>query len=81
MATQLDAARDGTITNEVRFVAERENVDAELVRAELAAGRLIIPANKLHLKTNLQATGIGRVLTTKVNANIGTSSVRSSVES
>jgi phosphomethylpyrimidine synthase len=80
MATQLEAARDGKITDEVRFVAERENVDAEPVRAELAAGRLIIPANKLHLKTNLRATGIGRVLSTKVNANIGTSSVRCSVE-
>jgi len=80
MATQLEDARNGKITDQMKFVAERENVDAELVRAELAAGRLIIPANKLHLKTNLRATGIGRVLTTKVNANIGTSSVRSSVE-
>ena len=80
MATQLETARDGKITDQVKFVAEREDVDAELVRAELAAGRLIIPANKLHLKTNLRATGIGRVLSTKVNANIGTSSVRFSVE-
>jgi len=67
-------------TDEVRFVAEIEDVDAELVRTELAAGRLVIPANKLHLKTNLRPAGIGRLLTTKVNANIGTSSVRSSIE-
>jgi len=80
MATQLQIARTGAITDEVKFVAEAENVDAELIRDELAAGRLVIPANKLHLKTNLKPAGIGRVLTTKVNANIGTSSVRCSVE-
>ena len=80
MATQLQIARAGTITDQVKFVAETENLDPRLVRDELAAGRLIIPANQLHLKTNLAPTGIGRVLTTKVNANIGTSSVRSSVE-
>jgi len=80
MATQLQIARTGTITNEVKSVAETENVDAVLVRDELAAGKLVIPANKLHLKTNLKPAGIGRALTTKVNANIGTSSVRSSVE-
>ena len=80
MTTQLQVARAGTITDQVKFVAETENLDARLVRDELAAGRLIIPANKLHLETNLAPTGIGRVLTTKVNANIGTSSVRSSVE-
>jgi phosphomethylpyrimidine synthase len=80
MATQLQISKKGTISNEVRFVADRENVDAELVRNEFVAGRLVIPANKLHLKTNLKPAGIGRVLSTKVNANIGTSSVSSSVE-
>jgi len=80
MATQLDIARGGTISDEVRFVAKAENVDAELIRDELAAGRLVIAANKLHLNTNLAPAGIGRVLSTKVNANIGTSNVRSSVE-
>ena len=80
MATQLQIARSGAISDEVRFVARAENVDAELIRDELAAGRLAIPANKLHLKTNLVPAGIGRVLSTKVNANIGTSNVRSSVE-
>jgi len=80
MATQLQIARDGVITDEVKFVARSENVDAELIHKELAAGRLVIPANKLHLKANLAPAGIGRVLTTKVNANIGTSSVRCSVE-
>jgi len=80
MATQLQTARIGTISDEAKFVAEVENVDAALIRDELAAGRLVIPANKLHLKANLRPTGIGRVLTTKVNANIGTSTVRCSVE-
>ena len=80
MATQLDIAQTGTISDEVRFVAEAEKVDAELIRDELAAGRLAIPANKLHLTAGLKPAGIGRVLSTKVNANIGTSNVRSSVE-
>jgi len=80
MATQLQISKTGTISDEVRFVAEREKVDAGLIRDEVAAGRLVIPANKLHLKTNLKPIGIGRVLSTKVNANIGTSSVSSSVE-
>jgi phosphomethylpyrimidine synthase len=80
MATQLEASKTGTITDEVKFVAETENVAAELVRDEIAAGRVVIPANKLHLKANLKPIGIGRTLRTKVNANIGTSSVRSSVQ-
>lgn len=80
MATQLQSAKSGKTTNEAKFVAERETVEAELIRSEIAAGRLVIPANKLHLKTNLSPIGIGRVLTTKVNANIGTSSVRASVD-
>ncbi|MHC4193675.1 MAG: phosphomethylpyrimidine synthase ThiC [Planctomycetota bacterium] len=80
MATQLQISKTGTITDEVKFVADSESVDTDLVRDELAAGRLVIPANKLHLKTNLEPAGIGRLLCTKVNANIGTSSVRSSVQ-
>ncbi len=80
MATQLQIARTGKISNEVKFVGKTEDVDAGLVREEIAAGRLVIPANKLHLKNNLKPAGVGRVLATKVNANIGTSSVSSSVE-
>jgi len=80
MTTQLEIARSGRISDEVRFVAQAEGVDAELVRDEVAAGRLVIPANRIHLKSNLKPVGIGRVLRTKVNANIGVSSVRSSVE-
>lgn len=80
MATQLQTARAGNISEQVRFVAEVEAVDAKLVRDEVAAGKLVIPANKLHIKTNLQPAGIGRLLSTKVNANIGTSSACSSGE-
>ncbi|MHC4694515.1 MAG: phosphomethylpyrimidine synthase ThiC [Planctomycetota bacterium] len=80
MSTQLEAARAGTITDEVKFVARVEQLDAELIRENIAGGRLVIPANKLHLQANLKPCGIGRILGTKVNANIGTSSVSSCVE-
>ena len=80
MATQLQISKTGTITDQVKFVARTEDISAELIRDEIAVGRLVIPANKLHLKTNLKPTGIGRLLRTKVNANIGTSSVRSSIQ-
>ena len=80
MPTQLQIARTGSISDAVRCVAEAEGLDPAVLREELAAGRLVIPANTLHLKTNLRPIGIGRILTTKVNANIGTSSARSSLE-
>ena len=80
MATQIEIARAGKISEQMEYVAKAENVDTELIRDEIAAGRLVIPANTLHLKTNLKPVGIGRVLTTKVNANIGVSSIRSTVE-
>ena len=79
MATQLEIARLGKISAEVELVAQAECVEAEVVRAETAAGRLVIPANRIHLQRNLKPMGIGRALRTKVNANIGVSSVRSTV--
>ncbi len=79
MTTQLEHAQAGKITKAMQAVARDEAVDAEFIRAEVAAGRLVIPANRLHLETNLRPAGVGRALRTKVNANIGTSSVRSSV--
>ncbi len=81
MATQLQAAQKGLVTEQIKLVSESEDLRAELVRDEVAAGRLVIPANKHHLESNLKPIGIGRLLRTKVNANIGTSSVRSSVQS
>jgi len=81
--TQLQQARAGTITPEVRRVAEREKLSPEAVRDEVAAGRMVIPANRLHLAgtgdgpTRLDPCGIGRAATTKINANIGASPVSS----
>ncbi len=79
MTTQLTDAKAGTITDAMRRVAESEMLGADLIRDAVAGGRLVIPASKTHLKSNLRPAGIGRVLRTKVNANIGTSSVRCSV--
>ena len=80
MATQLQIARTGKISDEAKFVANVENLDPQFIRDEIAAGRLVIPANRLHLASNLKPAGIGRALTTKINANIGTSSIRSSID-
>ncbi len=80
MTGQLETAKKGIISPEVRTVAEKENLSAEFVRDELAAGRLVIPANTIHLKKNLIPAGIGKALTVKVNANIGASNVSSSLD-
>jgi phosphomethylpyrimidine synthase len=71
-------AREGKITEEMRYVARREKVDPEMVRSEIARGRLIIPANVRH--ENLEPMGIGIALSCKVNANIGNSAVTSDVD-
>ncbi|WP_026927591.1 phosphomethylpyrimidine synthase ThiC [Granulicoccus phenolivorans] len=76
--TQLHYARQGRVTPEMRYVALRENVDVELVRSEVAAGRAIIPANINHPESEPMI--IGRRFLTKVNANIGNSAVTSSIE-
>jgi phosphomethylpyrimidine synthase len=76
--TQLHYARRGIITEEMRFVALRENVDVEFVRSEIARGRAIIPANIKH--PELEPMIIGRNFLVKINANIGNSAVSSSIE-
>ncbi|HEV8115346.1 MAG TPA: phosphomethylpyrimidine synthase ThiC [Acidimicrobiales bacterium] len=76
--SQMHYARRGDITPEMAFVAAREQCDAELVRAEVAAGRAIIPANVNHPETEPMA--IGKAFLVKVNANIGNSAVTSSIE-
>ena len=76
--TQMHYARRGTITPEMQFVALRENVDPEFVRQEVARGRAIIPANINHPESEPMV--IGRNFLVKVNANIGNSAVRSSIE-
>ncbi len=76
--TQLEHARLGRITPEMARVAEREaHLSAEQVRDEVAAGRMIIPANKVHLAHKLDPMAIGRASLTKVNANMGASPVSS----
>jgi phosphomethylpyrimidine synthase len=69
--TQMHCARKGDITEEMRYVAWREDLPVELVRSEVARGRAIIPANKNH--TNLEPMMIGIASKCKVNANIGAS--------
>lgn len=76
--SQMHYARLGVITEEMRFVAIRENVAPEFVRSEIAEGRAIIPANKHHLE--LEPMIIGRNFLCKVNANIGNSAVSSSID-
>jgi phosphomethylpyrimidine synthase len=76
--TQLQFARQGEITEEMEFVALREGLPAELVRSEVARGRAIIPANINH--PELEPMVIGRGFHVKINANIGNSAVRSSIE-
>jgi phosphomethylpyrimidine synthase len=76
--TQLHYARRGEITPEMEFVALREGVAAELVRSEVARGRAIIPANINH--PELEPMIIGRVFHVKINANIGNSAVKSSID-
>ncbi|MHC4722603.1 MAG: phosphomethylpyrimidine synthase ThiC [Planctomycetota bacterium] len=80
MPTQLQNALSGKITAEVEYVAAREHLQPGVISNELAAGRLVIPANKVHLAANLEPMAIGRAVTTKINANIGASDVRSSLE-
>ncbi len=73
IGTQRTQAIAGTITPEMRRVAEREGLTPEMVRDEVARGRLVIPANVVHLGRTLDPMGIGSVATVKVNANIGSS--------
>ena len=74
---QLSLARAGIVSAAMQEVAEYESRDPEFIRAEVAKGTIVIPANIRH--SNLQAIGIGRCLKTKINANIGTSSLSSCI--
>ncbi|MCH9649209.1 MAG: phosphomethylpyrimidine synthase ThiC [Deltaproteobacteria bacterium] len=76
--TQLYYARQGQITEEMAFIAEREKVAPELVRSEVARGRAIIPANIYH--PELEPMIIGQKFRVKVNANIGNSATSSSID-
>lgn len=80
MPTQIQAAREGIITPEMYQVAEAEHLPPELVRQEVARGRMVIPANRVHVAKGLRPIGIGIACRTKINANLGKSSLQSTVE-
>jgi len=80
-ATQLEHARLGTLTPEMRRVAQREpHLTPAQVRDEVAAGRMVIPANTVHRDLRLDPMCIGRASLTKVNANMGASPVSSGTD-
>ncbi len=76
--TQMYYAKQGIITEEMRYVAEVEKIDPELLRSEIARGRCIIPANVNH--PHLKPMAIGMISTCKINANIGSSALASDID-
>ncbi|WP_276586518.1 phosphomethylpyrimidine synthase ThiC [Amycolatopsis iheyensis] len=76
--TQLGWAKQGVITREMEYIAARERVSAEFVRAEVASGRAVIPVNRRHPESEPMI--IGKNFLVKINANMGNSAVWSSVE-
>ncbi|MDO7253754.1 phosphomethylpyrimidine synthase ThiC [Helicobacter cappadocius] len=76
--TQLYYAKRGIITPEMEYIANKECLNSETIRKEVAKGRLIIPANINHI--NLEPMGIGVALRTKINSNIGSSSIINSID-
>lgn len=75
--TRIEAAKKGIITEEFTIVASQEGIPAEELASDIAKGRTVIPINKNH---NIKPIGIGRGLSVKINANIGTSKDRVSLE-
>ena len=80
MTTQILKARAGEVTPEMEFVAKREALAVELIRDEVAAGRMVIPANTVHLTKRLEPMAIGIAAKCKINSNIGNSAVTSDIE-
>ncbi len=78
--TQIHYAKQGVITDAMRRVAEREDLPPEVVRDEVARGRMVIPANVRHLAGRLDVIGIGKACAIKINANIGNSAVTSDID-
>jgi phosphomethylpyrimidine synthase len=78
--TQLESARMSIITDEMQYVAKREDQGAEVIRSEVARGRMVIPANVNHLKKRLEPMCIGVASLCKINANIGNSAVTGTIE-
>ena len=73
LVTQIDFARAGQITPQMKEVAEREHRDPEYIRERVADGRIAVPANIVHIKKGMRAFGVGEGLSTKVNVNLGIS--------
>lgn len=73
LVTQIDFARAGQITPQMKEVAEREHRDPAYIRERVADGRIAIPANIVHIKKGMRAFGVGEGLSTKVNVNLGIS--------
>lgn len=73
LVTQIDFARAGQITPQMKEIAEREHRDLEYIRERVADGRIAIPANIVHIKKGMRAFGVGEGLSTKVNVNLGIS--------
>ncbi len=69
--TQMDAAKRGIITKEMKIVSEKEGIELELLRERVAKGQVVIPANKNH--KSLDPEGVGKGLKTKINVNLGIS--------
>jgi len=78
--TQIEMARRGVVTPEMEYVAKREGLESEAIRSEVALGRMVIPANKVHLTKKLEPMCIGVASCTKINANIGNSAVTSDIQ-
>src|SRR5436190_22598687 len=76
--SQMHYARKGIITEEMAFIAHKEKITAELVRDEVATGRMIIPANINHPELEPMAIGVASLC--KINSNIGNSSVSSNID-
>src|SRR5260370_31721638 len=76
--SQMHFARQGVITKEMEYVARREKLEPELIRSEVARGRMIIPANVNH--RNLEPMAIGIASKCKINANIGNSAMSSNID-
>ena len=78
MTTQMKAAKAGRVTEEMRLVAEKEDVPVDWLRQRVAKGTVIIPRNTV--RENVKIVGIGEGLTTKVNVNIGTSTLYANLD-
>ncbi|MFV1969314.1 MAG: phosphomethylpyrimidine synthase ThiC [Pirellulaceae bacterium] len=78
--TQIEAARAGEMTPEMELVAQREGLSPDRIQEEVARGRMVIPANRIHLAGPLEPVAIGIAARCKINANIGNSAVTSESE-